>query len=94
MSMSYEWTKVSGRGKLYSWIVVEYPTHDAFRGDAPYAVAMVEPVEEPGVRLPGGLVDYQGVELRIDMPVEVVFDDVSEGITLPRWRPVGCRGEE
>ena len=70
-------------------MVVEHPTHDAFQEDAPYAVAMVEPVEEPGVRLPGNLVDYQGVELRIDMPVEVVFEDVTEEVTLPRWRPVG-----
>ena len=87
-SMSFEWTRISGEGRLYSWMVVQYPTHEAFTEDIPYAVAMVEPVEQKGIRLTGSLVDWQSTELRIDMPVEVVFDDVTEEMTLPRWRPL------
>jgi len=84
-SWNTEWVKASGRGKVYSWMVAFQPFHPAFFGDVPYAVVMVE--LEEGVRLTANMVDCKPDDLYIGMPVEVVFDDVTEEITLPKFRP-------
>jgi hypothetical protein len=41
---------------------------------------------EEGVRLVSNMVDIKPEEIYIGMPVEVVFDDISEGLTLPKFR--------
>ncbi|MEE9202409.1 MAG: OB-fold domain-containing protein [Dehalococcoidia bacterium] len=82
------WTKVSGRGKVYSWIVVTRNIHPAFAGEVPYVVAVVELEEQEGLRIPGNLIDCDAGAIRGGMPVEVVFEDVTPGVTLPKWRPL------
>jgi hypothetical protein len=59
--------------------------HPAFK--APYSVVLVELNE--GVRLVSNMVGVKPDEIFIGMPVEVVFDDISEGLTLPKFRKVG-----
>jgi uncharacterized protein len=45
----HEWTSLSGRGTIYSFIVVHRPQHPAFFAGAPYNAAIVE--LEEGIRL-------------------------------------------
>ncbi len=84
-----EWERLSGRGTLHTFTVVHRGLRD-FPLGSPYVIAMVDLAE--GVRLMTNLV---GIEpdpgrLRIGMPVEVVFEDVTPEIALPRFRPVGA----
>ncbi len=79
------WVKASGRGTVYSWVVFHQVYHPAFADDAPYAVAVVE--LEEGARLVSNLVNCKAEDIEIGMPVEVVFDDVTEEITLPKFQP-------
>lgn len=79
------WVKVSGRGTIYSWVVFHQVYHQAFANEVPYAVVVVE--LEEGVRLVTNLVDCKTEDIEIGMPVEVAFDDVTEEITLPKFRP-------
>jgi len=77
---------VSGRGTLHTFTVV----HRGQRGfplGPPYVIAIVELDE--GVRLMTNLVDVSPdpATIRIGMAVEVVFEDVSPEIALPRFRP-------
>ena len=65
--------------------VVHQDWFPAFRADIPYAVAQVEFVE--GVRLIADIVDRPADKLRVGLPVEVVFDSVTETLTLPRFSP-------
>ena len=58
----------------------------AFRDDLPYNAVQVELDE--GVRLTGNVVGLPNRDLKVGLPVEVVFDDVSPTATLPRFRPV------
>lgn len=81
------WVKVSGRGSIYTWVVFHQVYHQAFANDAPYAVVVVQ--LEEGARLVTNLVDCQTEDIEIGMAVEVVFDDVTEEITLPKFRPQG-----
>jgi len=85
-----EWVKVSGRGTVFTWTVFHKVYHPAFIGDAPYAVVAVE--LEEGPRITSNLVDCPLEDIRIGMPVEVVFDDVTGEITLPKFRPIKQEG--
>jgi hypothetical protein len=90
-STDYEWVRVSGKGKLYTWTTVHYPAHPAF-ADVPYVVAIVELAE--GVRMVTNLIDCPLEDLYIGMPVEVVFEDVGEDMALPKFRPAAGHSEE
>ena len=57
----------------------------AFAGVIPYNYAIVELDEGP--RLITNIVDCPNNELRVDMPVEAYYDDVSDETTLVRFRP-------
>jgi len=82
------WVEVSGRGKVYSWAIVHRPAHPAFTKDAPYALVLIELNEQQDLRMLGNIVDCDIADIRADMPVEVLFDDVTEEITLPKWKLV------
>ena len=80
-----EWVALSGRGTIYSFIIVHRPQHPAFFEDAPYNVAIVE--LEEGIRMHANVVGCENEALRVGLPVEVVFEKVNDEVTLPRFRP-------
>ena len=84
-STETEWVEASGRGRLYSFGIMHQQYHPAFAEVIPYNFAIVE--LEEGPRLVTNIVDCPNEELRVDMPVEAVYDDVSEETTLVRFRP-------
>jgi uncharacterized OB-fold protein len=86
--MKDEWVRMSGRGTIYSWIVVHSPVLPAFADAAPYSAVLVQLDAEPSLRLVGSVVDVAHEELAAGIRVEVVFDDVTEDVTLPRWKRV------
>jgi uncharacterized OB-fold protein len=86
-SFEWEWAKSSGRGKVFTWTVAARAMHPAFLDDIPYAPVVIE--MEEGVRLLSQVIDCQPDQLKIDMPVEVVFDDVTPEVTLPKFRRAG-----
>ncbi len=80
------WSAATGRGRLYSWIVIRHPIpRDVYAGDVPYVVALVD--LEEGVRIPTNL-DCAPEGLTAGMPLEVAFHDVTSEVTLPKFRPV------
>ena len=84
-STASAWAQASGRGKLYSWGIMHQQYHPAFAEVIPYNFAFVE--LEEGPRLITNIVDCENEDLRVDMPVEAVFDAVSDETTLVRFRP-------
>ena len=86
-SWEIEWRQVSGRGKLYSFAIQHRVWHPAWRGEVPYVTALVELDEGP--RLYTNLVEVEPdpAHIHCDMPVEVVFEDMSDEISLPKFRP-------
>lgn len=87
-SFNSEWAKVSGKGKIHSWVVVTHNIHPAFANDIPYAVVSVQLDEQENVRLLGNIVDCRPEEIKPNMPVEVFFDKVTDEFTLPKWKPI------
>lgn len=83
-SANWRWERSSGRGKIFTWTVVARALHPAFHTDVPYAPVIVEMDE--GVRLVSQVIDCLPDELEFDLPVEVAYDDVTQEVTLPKFR--------
>lgn len=79
---------VSGRGTLYAYTEVHQAFHPYYADKLPYVLAVVELDEQPGLRLTTNVVDADGVELRVGLPMEVVFRAVGAGgAVLALFRP-------
>ena len=76
---------VSGRARVHSFTV----NHQAWYPgqDVPYAIALVELIEQPGLRLMTNIVNCPIAQLQIDMPVRVVFEVLNDDIALPLFEP-------
>jgi uncharacterized OB-fold protein len=85
-SWDWEWERSSGRGTVFTWTVAERPLHPAFADALPHASVVV--AMDEGVRVLSEVVACPPSTLAIDMPVEVVFDDVTPEVTLPKFRRV------
>ena len=85
-SMDADWIKLSGRGKIYSFVIYRAPYHPSYTDDIPYTVAIIQLDEGP--RMESNIIDCKVEDIRIDMPVEVYFDDVTDEVSLPKFRPV------
>lgn len=84
LSAQVAFADVSGRGNVYSFVTFHRVYHPAFEDEVPYVVALIE--LEEGPRLLSNIVDIARDDVRCEMPVEVVFEDVGE-TTIPKFRP-------
>lgn len=84
LSDRFEWAAVSGRGTVFSFIVFHQAYHPGFKADLPYNVALVQ--LEEGPRLFSNVVGTPHAQVRIGDAVEVVFDAVTDEVTIPRFR--------
>ena len=90
-SMNAEWVEVT-KGIVYSYLVLRkfgppYIAPPGFEGDLPMAVVLVELPEAENIRMISNVVGCDVESIKIGMPLEVVFDDVTEEITLPKFKP-------
>ena len=87
LSTDIGWQAVSGRGKVWSWIVMHQRYFAGFADELPYNVALIE--LEEGPKLMSHVVGVENSALRCEMPVEVVFERATDEISLPMFRPAG-----
>jgi uncharacterized protein len=79
------WQPVSGRGRLWSWIVMHQKAFPSYLDQIPYLVAFVELDE--GHFMISTLVDPPE-QLSCDVPVRVEFADLDEHRSAPVFRVV------
>jgi hypothetical protein len=91
-SQEVVWAELPGGGVIYTFTVVRHAVIPEARGAVPYVVAVVDLDGAPGARLIGNVVDVDPVVVTIDMQVQVVWDDVAEDVTIPRFRPRAVSG--
>jgi uncharacterized OB-fold protein len=84
-SRKFSWTRLCGRGRVNSWVVFHQSYYRGYDNELPYNVAEVE--LEEGPRLLTNLVEVGNAEIRAGMAVEIVFDDVTDEITLAKFKP-------
>lgn len=78
-----EWVEVSGEGEVFSFNVMHQVYHPGFAAEVPYAVVSIRLKEGP--RMVSNLVGVPASEVRIGMPVRVVFEEVAAGVVLPKF---------
>ncbi len=81
-----EWRPASGRGSLYTFTIMHQVMNPGFASSVPYNVAQVD--LEEGVRMVSNVVGIGNADLRPGMKLEVVFEDVGENVSIPKFRPV------
>ncbi|HEY8217995.1 MAG TPA: zinc ribbon domain-containing protein [Acidimicrobiia bacterium] len=92
-SFSTRWERVSGRGRVASWIVNRHTFGGAV--PSPSVVLMVRLDEQDDLVLPGTSAgDAEGRDLALDLPVQVELvpgapDGDGDAVTLLRWSAVG-----
>ena len=90
LSERHEWAALSGRGRVWSWVVFHQAYYPGYADDVPYNTAIVELEEGPRMMTNVVDVDQTPEALQLDMALEVKFDPVSEDVTLPHFRPVSA----
>ncbi|HVX21518.1 MAG TPA: OB-fold domain-containing protein [Acidimicrobiales bacterium] len=82
---SFDWDTVesTGRGEVYSFVVVHHPQVPAF--DYPLPIGLIE--LEEGTRVVADLVGLDPSAWKVGMAVAVDFVDFDDDLTLPVFRP-------
>jgi uncharacterized protein len=89
-----EWVVVSGRGRIWSFVVPHPPLMRQFADAAPYVSVLVELDEDPSIRLPGPLVAAPGAALgsvpaaQVAIGQAVVIDipkPPDGSVSAPQW---------
>jgi uncharacterized OB-fold protein/acyl dehydratase len=85
---SLEWDAVesSGRGTLYSYVVVHYPQVPSF--EYPLPIGLIE--LEEGTRVVANLGGVERDDIAIGMPLQAEFVDFDEELSLPVFVPAGA----
>ncbi|MFC9395904.1 Zn-ribbon domain-containing OB-fold protein [Streptomyces sp. NPDC057027] len=91
-SFDSEWRLMSGRGRIWSYVLPHPPLLPEYAAQAPYNAVLVELADAPRVRLVGNVVaapdaplnSVDPARLRIGAAVRVAFAEV-DGVTVPRW---------
>ncbi|MDB5986499.1 MAG: hypothetical protein JWR16_1552 [Nevskia sp.] len=65
--------EVSGRGIVYTYTIVRRTFHPGFAAEVPYVVAMIDLVEQEGLRLISNLVDCPHEQLAVGLAVKVRY---------------------
>ena len=90
----FTWEAVSGRGTLFSWVVVNRPWIPEYASLVPFVPALVALEEDPSVRITTRIVDVEPADLEFDMPLQAFFrplrfDRVVGEVVAPLFtRPV------
>lgn len=83
-SQRIDWTRLAGRGTVYSYTVVSRAILPGMEASIPYVPAVIELEGAGGARLISNVVDVAIDRIRVGAAVAVVWDEVG-GVTVPRF---------
>jgi uncharacterized protein len=86
MSTNIDAKEMSGLATLYTYTVTVQVFHPFYADKVPYVLAVVELEEQPGLRLTTIVVDCPEDQLRVGLPVEVVWTEAGPDWVLPYFR--------
>jgi len=84
LSSKTDYLRASGHGTVYTFTVTYQNQAAGFRDELPYVMAYVELDEGP--RILTNVVNTPADAVTIGMPVEVVFEDIDEGLAIPKFQ--------
>jgi uncharacterized OB-fold protein len=89
LSSRTDYLRASGRGTVYTFTVTHQNQAPGFKDELPYVMAYVQ--LEEGPRLLTNIIETPPDEVKIGMPVEVLFEDVDEELAIPKFRKAASR---
>jgi uncharacterized OB-fold protein len=84
---AFEFVPVEGSGRIRSWTTVRQSFLPGF--DVPFVLVDVELSAQTDLRMIGRLVDGAAASLRLDLPVNLVFEDIAPGVAVPAFALTG-----
>ncbi|MEJ6022675.1 Zn-ribbon domain-containing OB-fold protein [Ramlibacter sp. PS4R-6] len=82
-SAAVEWKLAPSRAELFSYTVVHHASTPALRGHVPYNIAIVAFPDLVDIRIVSNVLDVPPQELRIGMPLQLVWQEQAPGRVLP-----------
>ena len=84
-SMEADWVRASRNGKVHSWTISHHAFHPGFLGNLPLMLLTVDLDE--AVRICAQARDIVPDKLSVGMPVLLDYEDATDKLTLPVFRP-------
>ena len=81
-----DWQQLPGRGEVFTFTVVHRPI--AAGQPLPTLIAVIALGDSGGLRMISNLVDSAPEDVSIGAPVELVWEDMSPDLAIPRFRLV------
>lgn len=78
--------EATGKGKIYTYAVYHQAYHPGFESEVPYVTAVIE--LEEGPHFLSNIIGCESDQIECDMPVEVVWEDITEEFSLPKFKPI------
>jgi uncharacterized OB-fold protein len=88
-SADVRWDLAPARAELFSYTVVHHAPTPALHVAVPYNIAIVAFDGLGDVRLVSNVIDAARAELRIGMPLALVWQEQADGTVLPLFRKAG-----
>ena len=85
-SKEVKWMRASGKGTVYTYSVYHRAFHPSFEKDIPYVTAII--ALEEGPHFLSNIVGCSPDEVYCDMPVEVTWQHIDKGFSLPKFKPL------
>ena len=82
---NFTFTPVSGCGTIKSWTTVRQALLPGFAKDVPYLLVDVELDEQKELRITGRLLDGPKTALHVGAAVQVAFEDIAPGVSVPAF---------
>lgn len=82
-----KWVDAPETAEVYSFTVVHYPSHPAVKESLPYVVAVVRFEGIDDVKFVTNITDTAAGDVHVGMRVRLWWDDIGDGMHLPRFRP-------
>jgi len=85
-SFKFQWTEAADEGELFSFTVVHHGAHPAIGPALPYNIAIVRYPSFDDVRVISNVVDVAPEDLRIGMPLGLLWERCGNGMLVPRYK--------
>ena len=79
------WVPSTGNGSLHTFTIYYRALNPAWKDDVPYNVGVVELDEGPFMFT--NVVGVPNEDLKVGMRLQVTFNEVRPGVTLPQFEP-------
>lgn len=84
-SAKVDWVSASGRGIVKSFTIMHRAITKAYLAEVPYTIALIE--LEEGPTMMSNVVGCDPKTVKIGMELEVIFEDWSDEISIPKFKP-------